>query len=79
MSVQVFLVLLLLLLFGLLFIYMGYLIFSGKGPTLLDYFLKLGVSFNDELSNRFFGTIIIIIGLFILISPFIFGIENMIV
>jgi len=77
MPVQVILVLLFILLIGLLFLYMGYLIFSGKAPTLLDYFLKQGVTFNDKLSNRFFGTIIMIIGVFILISPFIFGIENM--
>ncbi|MGY0691875.1 hypothetical protein ACW2QC_03670 [Virgibacillus sp. FSP13] len=65
------------LLIGVVFIYFGYLIFTGKAPTLLDFFLKQGVSYSDKLSSRFFGTIIIIIGIIILVLPFILGIENM--
>jgi uncharacterized protein YjeT (DUF2065 family) len=65
------------ILIGLVFIYFGYLIFTGKAPTLLDYFLKQGVTYNDKKSLRFFGTIIIIIGIIVLILPFLLGIENM--
>ncbi|WP_058306379.1 hypothetical protein [Gracilibacillus massiliensis] len=65
------------LLIGLAFIYFGSLIFLRKAPTLLDFFLKQGVTYNDKLSNKFFGSIIIIIGIVILILPFILGIENM--
>lgn len=43
----------LVVLIGVVFIYLGYLIFSGKVPTLLDYFLKQGVTYNDKKSLRF--------------------------
>lgn len=76
-AIQIIFGLLFLLLIGLLFIYIGYLIFTGKAPTLLDYFLKQGISYEDKLTTKFFGTIIIILGIIILISPFIFGIGNM--
>lgn len=69
---------LLVMLIGLLFIYLGYLIFKGKMPNLLDYFLKQGVAaYNDKLSLKFFGPIIMIIGIIVLILPFLLGIENM--
>lgn len=64
-------------LIGILFIYFGYLIFSGKVPTLLDFFLKNEVVYNDKKTLRFFGTIIIIIGIIVAILPFVLGIENM--
>ncbi|ADU30565.1 hypothetical protein [Evansella cellulosilytica] len=62
---------------GILFIYCGYLIFSRKAPNLLDLFLKQGVSYNDSLSAKIFGTIIIIAGIIVLLLPLILGIENM--
>ncbi|MDX8044989.1 hypothetical protein SH601_03235 [Gracilibacillus sp. S3-1-1] len=65
------------LLIGLVFICFGYLIITSKVPTLLDFFLKQGVSYNDKLSNKFFGSIIILLGIIMLLLPFILGIENM--
>ncbi|GGA85088.1 hypothetical protein [Ornithinibacillus halotolerans] len=73
MPFQVFIVLFI----GLVFIVFGYLIFSGKAPTLLDFFLKQGVTYEDKRSNRFFGLIIIIIGIAIMLLPLILGVENM--
>lgn len=73
MLIQVLIVLLL----GVVFIYFGYLIFTMKVPTLIDFFLKQGNSYHDKRTNRFFGIIIIGIGVFIIISPLIFGVENM--
>lgn len=72
MPIQVIIVMLI----GLLFIYFGYLIFTGKAPSLLDFFLKQGVTYNDKKLLRFFGTIIIIIGIVVLVLPFLLGIEN---
>jgi len=68
---------LIVLLIGVVFVYFGYLIFSMKVPTLIDLFLKGGISFHDKRTNRFFGSIIIIIGILIILSPLIFGVENM--
>lgn len=65
------------MLIGVVFIYFGYLIFSGKAPTILDFFLKQGVAYNDKRTLKLFGTIIIIIGVIVTILPFILGIENM--
>lgn len=65
-----------LLLIGIVFIYFGYLIFTGKAPTLLDYFLKQGVLYNDEKSLKFFGTVIIILGILVVLLPFVLGVEN---
>ena len=65
------------ILIGVVFIYFGYLIFTGKAPTLLDFFLKKGVPYEDKLSLRFFGGIIIVIGVVIVFLPFILGTENM--
>jgi len=73
MPIQVLLVLLL----GVSFIYIGYLIFTMKVPTLIDFFLKQGISYHDKRINRFFGSMIMVIGVFIIISPLIFGVENM--
>lgn len=73
MPVQVLFVLLI----GVVFVYFGYLIFSMKVPTLIDLFLKGGISFHDKRTNRFFGSIIIILGVFIILSPLVFGVENM--
>lgn len=73
MPIQVLIVILL----GILFIYIGYLIFTMKVPTLIDLFLKQGTSYHDKRINRFFGSIIMVIGVFIMISPLIFGVENM--
>jgi len=73
MLIQVLIVLLL----GLLFIYIGYLIFTMKMPSVIDFFLKQGTFYHDKRINRFFGSIIMIIGVFILLSPLIFGVENM--
>lgn len=68
---------LIVLLIGIVFIYFGYLIFSMKVPTLIDFFLKQGTSYHDKRINRFFGSIIMIIGVIIILSPLIFGVENM--
>lgn len=65
------------LLIGIVFILFGYLVFTEKVPTLLDFFIKQGVTYNDQISNRFFGTIIMIIGLAIMLSPLIFGTDSM--
>ena len=73
MAIQVLIV----LLAGIAFIFMGYLIFTMKVPTLIDFFLKQGVSYHDKRTNRFFGIIIIGIGVFIILSPLIFGVEDM--
>ncbi|GAA0466146.1 hypothetical protein [Alkalibacillus silvisoli] len=62
---------------GLFFMYLGVLIFTGKAPSVLDYFLKTGVPYNDKLSLRFFGTIVIVIGAVIGLLPFILGTDNM--
>lgn len=64
-------------LLGLLFMYLGYLIYTRKAPNLLDLFLKQGVSYNDAISAKVFGSIIIIIGVIILLLPLILGVENM--
>lgn len=73
MPIQVFFVWLI----GLVFIYFGYLVFSRKAPGILDYFLKLGITAEDEKSAKFFGSIIAIIGIIVILLPFILGIENM--
>lgn len=73
MPIQVFIIWVL----GVVFIYFGYLIFTMKVPTLLDYFLKTGVNYHDKRVYRFCGSIIIAMGIFIILSPFIFGIEQM--
>lgn len=73
MPVQAYLVMFI----GIVFIYFGYLIFKGKVPTLLDYFLKQGVSYKDKKSLKFFGAIIIIIGVIVITLPFVLGVENM--
>lgn len=73
LPIQVFLVWIM----GLVIIYFGYLIFTRKVPTLLDYFLKLGVTFTDKNANRFFGGLIMVVGIVVLVLPFILGIENM--
>jgi len=73
MPIQVLIV----LLTGIVFIYIGYLIFTMKVPTLIDFFLKQGTSYHDKRINRFFGSIIMLLGVFIMISPLIFGVENM--
>ena len=73
MPIQVLIVLLI----GVVFIYFGYLISTMKVPTLIDLFLKGGISFHDKRINRFFVSLIIILGVFIILSPLIFGVENM--
>ena len=73
MPIQVIIVILI----GIVFIYFGYLIFTGKVPTLLDYFLKQGVLFNDERWLRTCGAVIVIIGIIVVMLPFVLGIENM--
>ncbi|SES65454.1 hypothetical protein SAMN05216389_101268 [Oceanobacillus limi] len=65
------------LIIGFVFIYFGLLIFTGKVPTLLDYFLKQGVTYHDKKSLKFFGTFIIIIGILVLFLPVILGVKNM--
>lgn len=73
MPIQAFLVMFI----GIIFIYFGYLIFKGKVPNLLDYFLKQGVTYNDKKSLKFYGTIIMIIGVTVMTLPFVLGVENM--
>lgn len=64
-------------LIGLVFLVFGFLIFKGKAPNILDLFLKQGVAYNDSFSTKFFGSIIIIVGIIVFLLPFILGIENM--
>ena len=64
-------------LIGFLFIFLGFLIFKGKVPSLLDLFLKQGVAYHDSFSTKFFGIIIMIVGIIVFLLPFILGIENM--
>ncbi|WHX27459.1 hypothetical protein QNH47_06280 [Virgibacillus halodenitrificans] len=64
-------------LIGLVFIYFGYLVFSRKAPGVLDYFLKLGITAEEKISAKFFGSVIAIIGIVIMLLPFILGIDNM--
>lgn len=73
MPIQVFLVWLI----GLVFIYLGYLVFSRKATGVLDYFLRFGVTAEDETSAKVLGTIIAMMGVIVIILPFILGIENM--
>ncbi len=73
MPIQVLIVLLI----GVVFIYVGYLIFAMKVPTLIDFFLKQGNSYHDKRTNRFLGSIIMIIGVIIILLPFVLGVENM--
>jgi len=62
---------------GIVFIYLGYVVFSKKAPGVLDLFLKLGITAEDEKSAKFFGTIIVITGVVIISLPFILGTEKM--
>lgn len=62
-------------LIGIFFIYLGYLIYSGKAPFIVNFF-----NFIPEYDPRLFkilGTIIVIIGFIVILLPFILGIENM--
>lgn len=65
------------MLIGIVFIYFGNLVFSRKAPGVLDLFLKLGITAEDEKSAKFFGSIIAIIGIVIILLPFILGTESM--
>ncbi|MYL45510.1 hypothetical protein GLV94_07615 [Virgibacillus halodenitrificans] len=64
-------------LIGLVFIYFGYLVFSRKAPGVLDYFLKLGITAEDKTSAKFFGLMIAIIGIVVILLPLILGIDKM--
>lgn len=73
MLIHVFVVLLI----GVVFIYFGYLIFTEKVPTLLDFFMTQGITYHDKIFNKFFGGIIILIGLIIILLPLILGVDSM--
>ncbi|SEQ66634.1 hypothetical protein [Piscibacillus halophilus] len=64
-------------LIGVLFIYLGFLILNRKAPTFLDFVLKIGVTYTDKISNRFWGGLMIVVGLIIMLMPLILGAENM--
>ncbi|KMK75547.1 hypothetical protein [Alkalihalobacillus pseudalcaliphilus] len=62
---------------GLVIVLFGYFVFRGKAPVLLDYFLKQGVSYQDEISLKFFGAVIMIAGIVVALLPLLLGVENM--
>lgn len=73
MPIQVFIVWLI----GLFFIYLGYLIMTRKAPTVIDYFLKLGITIEGKKAAKIFGTIIVMIGIIVILLPLLLGVENM--
>ncbi|MDG5789233.1 hypothetical protein QA612_17375 [Evansella sp. AB-P1] len=63
--------------FGLLFMILGYFIYKHKALFLINLFLWNGLDGNRDLIAKVFGTIMFVIGIVIILLPFILGTDSM--